>query len=169
MPPFTGNTNQQYLISTMCITTALINTHNSYKIHSQISQIHEQNILQTQTHNLKSPIQPIILSHSHNKQTLNTEQKVIFQPQNLPNYSLKKPTHVFLRDFLLSPHGRNLRKRPSNPLQKLIFIRLQSYSLMNKKYPTTFVHTKHRVTGPNPTWAHNLFVWGFWVSYFGSF
>ena len=122
---------QQYLISTMCITTTLINTHNSYKIHSQISQIHEQNILQTQNHNLKSPIEPIILSHSHNKQTLNTEQKVIFQPQSLPNYSLKKPTHVFLKDFLLSPHGRNLRKTPSNPLQKLIFIRLQSYSLMN--------------------------------------
>ena len=95
MPTSTGKTNQQYLISTICITMALINTHKSNKKYSQISQIHIQNLLQTQTHNLKSPIQPIILSPSHNKQTLNTEQKVIFQPQNLPNYSPKKPTHVF--------------------------------------------------------------------------
>ena len=31
------------------------------------------------------------------------------------------------------------------------------------------VCTKDRVTGLNPTWAHNLFVWWVWVSYFRSF
>ena len=31
------------------------------------------------------------------------------------------------------------------------------------------MRTKDRVTRLNPTWAHNLFVWWVWISYFGSF
>ena len=50
-----------------------INQHSQLtkKKNSQISQIHKQNLLQTQTHNMKSPIQPKF-SHTHNKQILNT-------------------------------------------------------------------------------------------------
>ena len=50
-----------------------INQHTHTHIHknSQISQIHKQNLLQTQTRNLKSPIQPKF-SPTHNKQTLIT-------------------------------------------------------------------------------------------------
>ena len=83
----------------------------------------------------QSPIHPITLSYSQNKQTLNTQPMVIFQPQIIYQLLFKETHHVHLGFFHLSPHARYFRQKPPNPLQQCLFIRLQTYFLMNKEYP----------------------------------
>ena len=95
---------------------------------------HSTNLTNINSQN-QFPIHPITLSYSQNKQTLNTQPMVIFQPQIIYQLLFKETHHVHLGFFHLCPHARYFRQKPPNPLQQCLFIRLQTYFLMNKEYP----------------------------------